>query len=314
MNLASVNLNLLVALDALLAEAHVGRAARGIGLSQPAASHALKQLRELFSDPLLVRVGSHMQLTPRARALRELLPGTLRRIDSLLLADSFHPARSSRQFTVMLHDHVASLLVPGLVKCLQREAPGVRLDVLPWHNPVSLAAERANSIDLFVSCTTQRISGFQKELLFQDTEGTVCRSGHSSASRLKTLKAFLSAKHVAVVARGMVQDPVDEWLGQEGFARKIALRVPSYIQALQVVSETDLVAFVPRRLAQYFAAALRLKILPPPIDPGEYEENVFYPLRALQDPASIWIRKLICNVGRQLACGANFRVKETRSR
>jgi DNA-binding transcriptional LysR family regulator len=301
MNLASINLNLLVALDALLAEAHVGRAASRIGLSQPAASHALKQLRELFGDSLLVRVGTRMQLTPRARTLRELLPETLRRIDSLLLANSFDPAKSSRRFRVMLHDHVASLLVPALVTRLQKEAPGVRLDVLPWRNPVSLNTERASAIDAFVSCTTRQISGFQRELLFKDTESTVCRRGHPSALRLKTLRAFLKAKHVAVVGRGMAEDPVDEWLGQENFRRNVVLRVPNYIQALQVVSETDLVAFVPKRLAQSLAGAMRFIILPPPIDPGEYEEGVFYPLRALQDPASIWMRKLMREVGRQFA-------------
>lgn len=83
MNLASIDLNLLVALDALISEAHVGRAARKIGLSQPAASHALNRLRELFGDPLLVRVGSRMQWTPRAASLRESLPAALRRVQAV---------------------------------------------------------------------------------------------------------------------------------------------------------------------------------------------------------------------------------------
>src|SRR6266699_6680649 len=95
MNLSSIDLNLLVALDALLSEAHVGRAARKIGLSQPAASHALKRLRELLADPLLVRVGTRMELTPRATGLRESLTEALQRVETLLIADSFDPARSS---------------------------------------------------------------------------------------------------------------------------------------------------------------------------------------------------------------------------
>src|SRR3989442_15904677 len=96
MNLSSIDLNLLVALDALISEAHVGRAARKIGLSQPAASHALKRLRDLLSDPLLVRVGSHMELTPRAIGFRESLAEPLQRVRTLLVADSFEPQKSCR--------------------------------------------------------------------------------------------------------------------------------------------------------------------------------------------------------------------------
>lgn len=293
MNLAAINLNLLVALDALLAEAHVGRAARKIGLSQPAASHSLKQLRELFSDELLVRVGSRMELTPRANALRESVGEMLRRVDSLLVPDSFEPHRSSRRFRVMLHDHVAALLVPALVKRIQQEAPRVRLDFLSWQNPVSMNSERARSMDLFVSCSTREFSGFQQGVLFTDTEATICRRGYPAGSGLRELEAFLQAKHVAVVGRGLNEDPVDEWLRQEGLARQVALRVPSYMQALQVVSETNLVALVPKRLAEFFAEALALRIVPPPMDPGDYEEYLFSPLRASQDPASIWLRQLV---------------------
>src|SRR4051812_43788052 len=97
-NLALVDLNLLVALDALLAEAHVGRAARRIGRSQPAVSHSLGRLRELLGDALLVRIGPRMELTPRALSLRESLPDVLERVQSLLAAESFGPATSSRRF------------------------------------------------------------------------------------------------------------------------------------------------------------------------------------------------------------------------
>src|SRR5437667_12162225 len=107
MNLSSIDLNLLVALDALLSEAHVGRAARKIGLSQPAASHALKRLRELLCDPLLIRVGSRMELTPRAIGLRDSLAEALQRVQAVLVVDSFEPQKSSRRFSVMMQDHIA---------------------------------------------------------------------------------------------------------------------------------------------------------------------------------------------------------------
>jgi DNA-binding transcriptional LysR family regulator len=300
MNLASIDLNLLVALDALISEAHVGRAAGKIGLSQPAASHALRRLRELLGDPLLVRIGSRMELTPRASSLREPLALALQRVQSLLVTESFEPGRSSRRFSVMMQDHVAHLIVPALVKHVHREAPSVQLDVLPWQSPASMNLERFPSVDLLISCSTNEIAGFQRETLFTDTEVTVVRERHPSAARLKNLKAFLNARHVAVVGRGLSEDPVDTWLRQEGVERKIALRVPSYLQALQVVAQEDLVAFVPKRLAESLARRLSLVMLPPPIDPGEYQEHLFYPLRAVRDPASLWLRKLVDEIGAKL--------------
>jgi DNA-binding transcriptional LysR family regulator len=161
-NLASIDLNLLVALDALISEAHVGRAARKIGLSQPAASHALKRLRDLLSDPLLVRVGSRMELTPRAIGFRESLAETLQRVQTLLVADAFEPRTSSRRFSVMMQDHVAHLIIPALVKRVHADAPAVRLDALPWRSPASVKPERLQSIDLLLSCSPNEIAGFQK--------------------------------------------------------------------------------------------------------------------------------------------------------
>lgn len=300
MNLASINLNLLVALDALLSEAHVGRAARKIGLSQPAASHALRQLREILEDPLLVRVGPRMQLTPRASGLRESLAEALQRVEGLLAADSFAPERSSRRFSVMLQDHLAHLVVPALVKRVHEEGPGIQLEVLPWQSPVALEEEGARSIDLLVSCATHGLAGFERETLFKDTEVIAVGKGHPQASRLKKLQTFLEARHVAVVGRGQTEDPVDAWLRQEGKTRKVVLSVPSYVQALQAVAQTDLVAFVPKRLAESLARPLSLTLLRPPIDPGEYEEYLFYPRRACQDPGSVWLRSATLEIGAQI--------------
>jgi DNA-binding transcriptional LysR family regulator len=124
------------------------------------------------------------------------------------------------------------------------------------------------------------------------------RKGHPAASRLKNLRAFLNASHVAIAGRGLTEDPVDSWLRQEGLTRSVVLRVPGYLQVLQTVAQTDLVAFVPKRLAEFLARPLSLTVLPPPIDPGEYQEYLFHPCRAAQDPASIWLRKLALAVGK----------------
>lgn len=301
MNLAAIDLNLLVALDALISEAHVGRAARRIGRSQPTTSHALKRLRTLFNDPLLIHVGSRMELTPRAAGLRESVADALRRVRALLVAESFEPARSSRRFTAMMQDHVAHLLVPRLVQRLHAEAPGVRLDVLPWQSPTSAKPDQLQSIDILISCTALDIVGFEKAALFTDTETIVVRHGHPDASRLKGLDAFLRSRHVAVVGAGLSEDPVDSWLRENGLSRHIVLQVPSYLQALQAAARADVVAFVPRRLARSMARRFSLRLLPPPLDTTAYQEQLFYPRRDATDPASTWMRTLVLTVSRTLA-------------
>jgi DNA-binding transcriptional LysR family regulator len=300
MNLASVDLNLLVALEALIAEAHVGRAAGRIGRSQPAVSHALMRLRELLGDPLLVRIGSRMELTPRALALKESLPDALERVRSLLATESFDPATSARRFLVVMHDHLADLIVPDVVRRMHRHAPGVRLEVLPWQSPFAMKPEQLRSIDFCISCSLDDLPGFDRSPLFTDTESVVVRRGHPAASRLKTLRGFLDASHVAVVGRGKAHDPVDTWLREEGVERRIALVVPSYLQALHAAATTDLVAFVPTRVAQTLRSRLSVAVLRPPIDPGTYQECLLFPQRRQRDAASLWLRDIVMELGRRI--------------
>src|SRR5215210_7835459 len=132
MNLNSLDLNLLVALDALLKETSVSRAAMRIGLSQPAASHALQRLRDLIGDPLLVRNGARMELTPRAIALRAPLTQALDQIRGLFTADDFDAARSERHFRLMMPDLCVELLMPPLMEKVTKLAPNVTIDVVPW--------------------------------------------------------------------------------------------------------------------------------------------------------------------------------------
>src|SRR3982074_56001 len=151
MNLAALDLNLLVALDALLMEANVSRAAMRIGLSQPAASHALQRLRELIGDPLRVRSGARRELTPRALALRAPLAQALDQVRALFVPDDFDAARSERQFRLMMPDLAVELLMPPLMAEITQAAPSVRIDVVPWRGPAIFTAEFARTIDLVIS-------------------------------------------------------------------------------------------------------------------------------------------------------------------
>jgi DNA-binding transcriptional LysR family regulator len=300
MNLAALDLNLLVALDALLAEAHVGRAAQRIGLSQPAASHALARLRALLNDPLLVRVGARMEPTPRAEALREPLAEALDRVRGLLVADRFDPAASQRRFLLMMPDLVVDVLMPDLVERVAAAAPGVRLDVTPWRGPELTSDAFLRSIDLAICCTGDALPGFHRQRLYSDRDRIAVRRGHPDARRLSGQDGFLAARHVAVVGPGQPGDMIDDWLREQGVVRTIALAVPSYLQALRMAARTDLVAFVPSRLIAALAEPMGLEAVEPPLDPGIDEQYLFHPVRAQVDSASIWLRTLVLEIGRGL--------------
>jgi DNA-binding transcriptional LysR family regulator len=299
MNLNSLDLNLLVALDALLKEANVSRAAMRIGLSQPAASHALQRLREVIGDPLLVRTGSRMELTPRAQALRGPLAQVLDQVRGLFIPDDFEAASSERQFRLMMPDLAVELLMPPLMEKITQAAPNVRIDVVPWRGSAIFAAEFARTIDLVISIGNA-FSGFHRQRLYIDSDALAVRRGHPATTKLKKRDAFLNARHVAVIIRGQNEDLIDGWLRAKGIERKIALVVPGYIEALHVAARTDLVAFVPRRLIAALSKQLSLVSVTPPFDPGIDEQFMFYPTRAQMDPGSIWLRNLMLQTGRGL--------------
>ncbi len=300
MNLAGLDLNLLVALDALLAEASVGRAALRLNLSQPAVSHALRRLREVVGDPLLVRIGPRMELTPRAQALRGPLAQALAQVRGLFVAEGFDPATSPRGFRLMMPDLAVDLLMPAVLQQVAASAPGVRLDVIPWRGPAVMTPDFARTVDLVIAWTGEAYPGFHRQSLYTDRDALAVRRGHPDAARLSELSGFQAARHVAVVGAGERDDAIEPFLRQAGIQRRIALAVPSYLQALRMTARTDLVAFVPSRLIAALAGPLDLVMLPPPIDPGEDQQYLFHPVLAQFDPGSAWLRELVLRVGRGL--------------
>ncbi|TAI63148.1 LysR family transcriptional regulator [Bradyrhizobium sp. Leo170] len=299
MNLNSLDLNLLIALDALLREASVSRAAMRLRLSQPATSHALQRLRDLIGDPLLVRNGARMELTPRAQTLRAPLAQALDQVRALFVPDAFDAISSDRHFRLMMPDLGVELLMPPLMEKITQIAPHVTIDVVPWRGPAIFTAEFARTIDLVISIG-DAFKGFHRQRLYVDSDALAVRRGHPVGARLKKREAFLAARHVAVVIRGQNEDLIDSWLRSKGIERRIALVVPGYIEALHVTARTDLVAFVPRRLIAALAKQLSLLTVTPPLDPGIDEQYMFYPTRAQMDPGSIWLRQLMLETGREL--------------
>jgi DNA-binding transcriptional LysR family regulator len=298
-NLAGMDLNLLTALESLLAEASVGRAAERMNLSQPAMSHALKRLRQVFRDPLLVRVGAHMQRTSRGEALRFPVTDALARVRDLLAGEAFEPADSTRSFRLSISDNACGVLLPPLLKNLAKDAPGVSLLLQPSSGASIDPLDLSRKVDAVVACSPARFRGFYQQRLFEDRDACALRSRHRLARRMSR-ERFFGARHVAVVAREFTEDPVDTWLREEGEARNVVLTVPTYLQALHIVAESDLVAVLPERLIRAHSALLDIVATEVPLDAGTFEEFLLHPARTHADPGCVWLRQTIGQVATSL--------------
>lgn len=300
MNLAALDLNLLVALEALLEETSVGRAADRVALSQPAMSHALKRLRLLLGDPLLVRVGPRMQLTARGEALRHPVKDVLSRVEDLLVMEKFDATLSTRTFQLFLSDYAGDLLFPLVQKQLQHEAPGISIRVQNDGRIDVDSFELTRSVDIAIACAPNSFKGFYRQRLFTDRDACAVRRGNPIANQISRLTYFLKMKHVAVVGREFREDPVDTWLRDEGHRRNVVLTLPHYLQALHVVAQSDLVAVIPERLICAYAAILDLDVLPPPLDVGTFDEYLLHPPTKHFDPGCVWLRGVLHQVAKSL--------------
>lgn len=299
-NLTALDLNLLVALEALLDEASVGRSASRLALSQPAMSHALKKLRMLLGDPLLVRVGPRMQLTARGEALRHPVKDVLARVEDLLVMEKFDATRSARAFHLFVSDYAGDLLLPLVRKQLERQAPGISIRVQNDGRVKADSFELAHSVDVAIACEPNAFQGFYQQRLFTDRDACAVRRGNAMTDRISRQADFLKMKHVAVVGREFADDPVDTWLHQEGYQRDVALTVPHYLQALHVVAQSDLVAVIPERLIRQYSAVLGLEVLPVPMDVGTFDEYLLHPATKHADPGCVWLRGVLHHVAKSL--------------
>jgi len=298
MNIRRMDWNLMVALEALLEEVSVGHAAHRVGLSQPAMSHALRRLRTLLDDPLLVRVGTRMHLTTRGEALRYPVKDLLSRARDLLVSVPFEPATSTRTFRLTLADNAADLLLPPLLRHLQAQAPGVSIRAQTGGLGALEPVQLARAVDLAVSCVPDRFKGFYQQRLFVDRDAVAVRRGHSLLDLSLDAETFLRAAHVAVVGPEFAEDPLDTRLRRDGRKRNVVLSVPQYLQALHVVAQSDLLAVVPERLVRARAEALDLEVVAVPLDVGTFTEYLLHPATSHADPGSAWLRGVVRNVAR----------------
>jgi DNA-binding transcriptional LysR family regulator len=297
-SLSSLDLNLLVVLDALLTERHVTRAAGRLGLTQSACSHALGRLRAALGDPLLVRgPRGEMLPTPRAESLAPGLRAALRGLATAVRGEPpFDPATARRGFRVAAGDYPELVVLPSLVSLLAREAPGV--DV--WMVPLALtrdgvAAQLASgAADVAIGPPGLRgPGGLYTRTLLEERFRCVVRRGHPAAGRRLTLARYCDLAHLLVSPRGTPGSLVDDALAALGRQRRIAASVPHFVVAPHVVASTDLIATLGERIVAATAAPLGLAVLAPPVELPRFTIAMTWHERTHQDPAQRWLRDVI---------------------
>lgn len=281
---------MLVTLDALLQEGSVTRAARRLGLSTPATSHALARLRERFDDPLLVRAGRSMVLTPRAKALREPVRDAVALSARVFEAPvAFDPATEERGFTLSATDYVMVVFGEALERQIRGRAPRLDLRFLP--NSVDDAERlRSGETDLAVGIYGSLPPELRTRPLITDRFVCVVREDHPTIRGRLSLDEFVRVDHVQVAPRGRPGGYVDELLAERGLRRRVARAVPYFQVALAMTARSDYVLTISERIAKALGPALRLKVVPPPLPLEPFTLSMVWHPRFDGDEAHQWLR------------------------
>ncbi len=290
----NIDLNLLIPLKALLHERNVTRAAKRIHLSQSAMSRALGRLRSELGDELLVRVGRNYELTPRGTALMSELGQIMPRLARLWEGEPFSPAQSEAKIRLAMTDDAGSVVLPQLAEILGRLAPGITLEVVPWH-------ERTHEDNLATQLILSPLPApatFRFAPLFEDS--FVCVAGRKlkRGKGAISMKEYLTFRHVSIETQPNQQNLIDRSLAEAGLRRQVAVHLPYFQAAIRVLEATDLVLTMPARIAQPTLAALNFQRLKAPKEIPHIRYSMVWHPRFDSDLLHIWIRETVHRIFR----------------
>ncbi len=297
----STDFGLLVTLDALLQEGSVTGAARRVGLSTPAMSHALARIRERLGDPILVRSGRGMLLTPRAEALRPRVNAVVAEARRTLEPERpFVASELSRTFVVHASDYVLTVLGATVDRILRDEAPRAFLRFVP-NTPDDPARLRDQGSDMAVGIYGDLPQEMRARQLLTDRFVVVARKGHPHIGRRFTLERFVALAHIQVAPRGKPGGYLDDVLGERGLTRTVARAVPYFVTALQLAAQTDYVLTISERLAKQYELALGLQVLEVPLKLRPYALSLVWHPRVDGDPGHRFLRDVFVRAAREAA-------------
>jgi LysR family transcriptional regulator, nod-box dependent transcriptional activator len=288
-SLRNLDLNLLVALDALLKEESITGAGKRLHLSPSATSGALSRLRDYFEDELLTQIGRRMVPTPLGELLRSNVRDCLLHIQATVdLRPGFDPLTSRRRYTLMMSDYVSTVLIPPALARMERQAPGIGIELLANETPWE-ALERGE-VDLLVLPQNFVSREHPSEVLFTDDFVCICWSGNPLVGESLTVDQFFALKH-AVAKPGRQRPPtIDTWFFERfGHARQVEVVAMNFSSLPHLLIGTSRIATVHRRLATVYAAALPLRVLEVPVPMPRLVEAIQWHRYRANDPARIWL-------------------------
>ncbi|SQD78421.1 LysR family transcriptional regulator [Moritella yayanosii] len=265
-NLQRINLNLLLSLQYLLQEQQVTAAAQRQYITQSAMSKNLAKLREIFADPLLIKMDNKSQLTEKAKQLKPELAQILNNIDGLLMTGGFDPLQSQREFTIASTDYVTDYILPAALAYLYRHAPKIKLNLTYW-DKFTLAAMERGEIDLGATIIRPEHKHLSYLPLEKDNYVCIMRQGHPLENEVLTLANYTQYPHGIITSGSDKAGDIDVALSAQGLFRDVALRIPSYSSAFRILAKTDHLLTIPNSIAdkliigeQFIRKALPIKL------------------------------------------------------
>jgi DNA-binding transcriptional LysR family regulator len=290
MDTKKIDLNLLVALEALISERNVTKAAARLNLSQPALSAQLNRLRDVFGDPLLLPAQRGMIATQRALDLQEPLHQALEQLRNVVAEQTpFDSATADATIVIAASDYVQYAVLMPLTFALQREAPGLRI---AWRNidgrTIGQQMEKGEVDIGFITLDTAP-DQLRARKLYEELYVCIARRNHPVVNRVIDLKTFAALDHVFVSPRGGgFAGATDVALEAHGLTRRVALSVASFLMVPEVVARSDLIAIVPERLVK--DRADRVQIFDPPLPIPGFSISLVWHDRTSAHPAQRWLR------------------------
>ncbi|MBX7454342.1 LysR family transcriptional regulator [Mycolicibacterium sp. 3033] len=297
MNLAGVDLNLLVVLHAVLEERSATRAAARLHLTQPAVSNALARLRVLLDDPLVVRTGRGVTPTPVALALQPRVDEALRLVHEIVSGlDTFDLSTTTREWVIAFADLYGPLLLPGLDRRLHQQAPYARVQVQALDRISVADALASGEIDVYLGIPTTTPAAWRSEPAFTDDMVGVIAADHPDAAARMTLERFVDLPHANVrISAGRGRE-VDDALARIGRTRRVRFTVAHYSSLFPVVENGHCIAVAPRRLAQHHARASAIRLFEIPLTLPTYDVRVYWHPRVDNDPGITAFRRILRDV------------------
>jgi DNA-binding transcriptional LysR family regulator len=309
MNLAALDLNRLLVLHAVLSERSVTRAAATLHVTPSAVSNALARLRMTFNDPLLVRSGRSLVLTPRAAALAPLLSDAIAAMARVVESQSrFDPARSTRRFTLACSDAEQISEVPRIAAAFARKLPKASLRVVSVDQLESMGGLAAGDVDVAIAPAHGPLPDVHTSDLYEEEGVLVARKGHPQVRGRLSKDQFNALRHIDILLTlagpGIGHRIVEDFFASHGLRRDIAIAVPSFAAAAAIAAQTDWVAGMPRRMAAVFLRQMPLTAIAMPVPAVQFRIQLVWHERTHRDAGAQLLRALILGAVRTRSKGA----------